>query len=62
MNSVPKFYDTKAVAEMLCASPITVRRWVEEGKLKATRPTGPKGKILVSEKQLEMFLRERTRV
>jgi excisionase family DNA binding protein len=35
-----EFYNLSEVARMLKVSPLTVRRWVQEGKLKAFHPKG----------------------
>jgi len=32
------FYSVEKVAEMLDLHPQTIRRWIKEGKLKATKP------------------------
>jgi len=35
-----EFYNLSEVARILKVSPLTVRRWVQEGKLKAFHPKG----------------------
>ena len=35
-----KFYKLTEIARMLRVSPLTVRRWINEGKLKAFHPAG----------------------
>ncbi len=35
-----KFYKLTEIARMLRVSPLTVRRWINEGKLKAFHPEG----------------------
>lgn len=35
-----EFYNLSEVARLLKVSPLTVRRWVQEGKLKAFHPKG----------------------
>jgi excisionase family DNA binding protein len=35
-----EFYNLSEVARLLKVSPLTVRRWVEEGKLRAFHPKG----------------------
>jgi len=40
MEKTEKFYNLTEVARILRVSPITVRRWVEEKKLRAFHPPG----------------------
>ncbi len=35
-----KFYKLTEIARMLRVSPLTVRRWIDEGKLRAFHPKG----------------------
>ena len=52
-------YSPTQVADLLGVSPDTVRRWCDEGRLKATRSPG--GHRVVSGKELARYLREQTK-
>lgn len=52
-------YSSSQVAELLGVSADTVRRWCDEGRLKATRTTG--GHRYVSGKELARHLTEQTK-
>jgi excisionase family DNA binding protein len=48
------FYNIEEVANLVGRTAYTVRRWVKEGRLQATRAsgTGPKGHLLIAREQL----------
>lgn len=54
---MPKFYRLSEVARMLKVSPLTVRRWVQGGKLKAIHPEGTR-LYRIPETSLEQFIGE----
>jgi excisionase family DNA binding protein len=51
-------YTIEEVAQMVGRSAFTVRRWVSEKRITATRVsgTGPKGKLLISREQLATLI------
>jgi excisionase family DNA binding protein len=53
-------YTVDEVAAMCGRTPYTVRRWVKEGRLPATRVggTGPKGRLLVSREDVQRLITE----
>ena len=55
-----KEYTVKEVAELLDTNEETVRRWIRQDKLNATRQVG-RGGNKVSEKDLEEFLKKSTK-
>jgi len=52
-----KFYRLTEIARILRVSPLTVRRWVNEGKLKAFHPEGTR-MYRVPESSLKEFVGE----
>lgn len=52
-----KFYRLTEIAQMLRVSPLTVRRWINEGKLKAFHPAGTR-LYRVPESSLKQFVGE----
>ena len=50
-----KFYKLTEIARMLRVSPLTVRRWINEGKLKAFHPAGTR-LYRVPESSLKEFI------
>lgn len=57
--SVPVIYTRAQVASMLDVTEDTVRRWVREGRLRATRLT--KRTVRISHVELERFIAIRTK-
>jgi excisionase family DNA binding protein len=58
-NSVnEKYYSTTSVGRLLGVKPTTVRRWIREGKLEATK-FSEHGHLRISERELERFANER---
>ncbi len=54
---MPQFYKLGEVARMLKVSPLTVRRWVQGGKLKAIHPEGTR-LYRIPEASLKQFIGE----
>ncbi|MEZ8221956.1 DNA binding domain-containing protein, excisionase family [Candidatus Fervidibacteria bacterium JGI MDM2 JNZ-1-D12] len=52
-----KFYRLTEIARILRVSPLTVRRWIDEGKLKAFHPAGTR-LYRVPESSLRKFVGE----
>ena len=54
------FYTVDKVAEMLDVHPVTVRRWIDKGKLKAFRPTDDgSSKYKIRKEDFEKFISDR---
>lgn len=55
---IKPYYSIAEIAEMTGRSSYTVRRWIAEKRIAATRieGTGPKGKLLVSRDQLQSLI------
>ncbi len=52
------YYSVDEVAGLTGRSAYTVRRWISEGRVEATRiaGTGPRGKLLISREQLQRIV------
>lgn len=57
---VKPHYTVEEIAELTGRSTYTVRRWISEGRIAATRisGTGPKGRLLIARAELEKVIRE----
>jgi len=55
---VSSMYTRDEVAKLFRCSPFTVKRWIAEGRLHATRPT--LRMVRVSDVELQRFIRENT--
>jgi len=53
----PAFYTVTGVAERVGATPLTVRRWLREGKIPACR-IGPAGRWLIPVAALDALLND----
>jgi excisionase family DNA binding protein len=51
-----KTYSVKEIAELLNTNPETVRRWIRDNKLKATKNSNKEGSV-ISEAELKKFLK-----
>jgi excisionase family DNA binding protein len=53
-----EYYTIEEIAQMTGRTPYTVRRWVAEKRILATRVsgTGPRGRLLVAREQLERII------
>ena len=48
------------VAEMFRVKPLTIRRWIKDGRLKIIQPF-PGAKILIEDEEIERFKKEGAR-
>lgn len=56
---MPEFYSPRQVGEIFHVTPDTVRRWIQEGKLKASRPGGEKSSLRISQNEVTRLAEER---
>jgi excisionase family DNA binding protein len=53
-----RFFTTEQIAQLSGRSAYTVRRWISQGRLRATRVTGtgPRGRLLIPATELEKLI------